>query len=225
MEQDRSPLGLTPRNSYEVRNEAEHFKDIPDPKLLKRCSASPLTTHFSTASTRRGSSRRASALSVRIVPSSLWITDFYLRAIEPLIAIVLGCMHRKNAQALKCDIEKDDNRTANKTKRRQQCTPKVLDMARPGDARSVMVSLASSGTTRGELRFVPRSASIASERAGKVTAPGCPGSKSPWNGCQRTTRGRYDVPDLTTRQGIFGNSTDCAARGSNHDRRSHCGSA
>src|SRR5215475_6744990 len=73
--------------------------------------------------------------------------------------VMLGCMHRKNAQALKCDIEKDDNRTANKTKRRQQCTPKVLDMARPGDARSVMVSLASSGTTRGELRFVPRSAS------------------------------------------------------------------
>jgi hypothetical protein len=32
--------------------------------------------------------------------------------------------------------------------------------------------LVSSGTTRGEPRFVPRSASIASELAGKVTAIG-----------------------------------------------------
>ena len=43
--------------------------------------------------------------------------------------------------------------------------------------------------------LVPRSASIASERAGQVTAIGCPGSKSPSTTRQRTARGLYDVPD------------------------------
>jgi hypothetical protein len=68
-----------------------------------------------------------------------------------------------------------------KTKRRQQCptAPKVLDLAKPRDAQSVMASLVSFGTTRGEPRFVPRGASIASEIAGQVTAIGCLGSKSP----------------------------------------------
>jgi hypothetical protein len=36
-----------------------------------------------------------------------------------------------------------------------------------------MASLVSSGTTRGEPPFVPRSASIASELAGQVTGIGC----------------------------------------------------
>ena len=34
--------------------------------------------------------------------------------------------------------------------------PKVLDLAEPRDAQFVMASLVSSGTTRGEPRFVPR---------------------------------------------------------------------
>src|SRR4030088_1310014 len=42
---------------------------------------------------------------------------------------------------------------------------------------------------------------------------------------QRTARGLYDVPDLTTRQGILKNSTDFAPRCPNHDRPSDCGSA
>ena len=48
--------------------------------------------------------------------------------------------------------------------------PIILDLAVPRDAHFVMASLVSSGTTRGEPRIVPRSASIASELAGKVTA-------------------------------------------------------
>jgi hypothetical protein len=61
-----------------------------------------------------------------------------------------------------------------KSKEKQQCpnAPKVLDPAEPRDAQSVMASLASSGTTRGEPHFVPGSASIASELAAKVTATG-----------------------------------------------------
>jgi hypothetical protein len=62
----------------------------------------------------------------------------------------------------------------------------------PRDAQFVMASLVSSGTTRGEPRFVPRSASIASELAGKVTAFGWAGSKSPSTSCPRTARGLYD---------------------------------
>jgi hypothetical protein len=86
--------------------------------------------------------------------------------------------------------------------------------------------LNSSGTTRGEPRFVPRSASIASDLAGQATGIGCPGSKSPWTKRQRTTRGLYDVSaDLTTWQGILKNSRDFASRCPNHDRPSDCGSA
>jgi hypothetical protein len=55
----------------------------------------------------------------------------------------------------------------------------ILDLAKPRDVQSVLANLVSSGTTRGEPRFVPRSASIASELAGQLTAIGCPGSKSP----------------------------------------------
>src|SRR5258708_4172471 len=113
------------------------------------------------------------------------------------------------------------------TKRRLQCptAPKVLDLAVPRDAQFVMASLVSSGTTRGEPSFVPRVASIASELAGKVTAIGWAGSKSASTSCKRTARGHYDAPDLTTRPGIFRNSTDLAARCQNHDRRSDCRSA
>jgi hypothetical protein len=70
----------------------------------------------------------------------------------------------------------DDN-----TKRRLKCliAPKVLDLAELRDAQFVMASLVSSGTTRGEPPFVPKNASIASELAARVTAIGCPGSKSP----------------------------------------------
>lgn len=50
-------------------------------------------------------------------------------------------------------------------------------LAEPGDAQFVMASLVSSGTTRGEPRFAPRSASIASELARRVIAIGWPGSK------------------------------------------------
>ena len=83
---------------------------------------------------------------------------------------------------MKCDREKrmiDDSDDT--TKRRLQCrtAPKVLDLAGPRDARFVKASLVSSGTTRGEPPFVPRSASIASELAGQVTAVGWAGSKSP----------------------------------------------
>jgi hypothetical protein len=100
--------------------------------------------------------------------------DVYLRSIEPLIVIVLGCMRWKGAQA-------DEVRHSDDTKRRLQCptAPKVLNLAEPRDARFVMASLVSSGTTRGEPPFVPRSALIASELAGQVTAIGCPGSKAP----------------------------------------------
>ena len=77
---------------------------------------------------------------------------------------------------MKCDGEKrmiDEQRDDN-GKRRLQCptAPKVLDLAEPRDAQFVMASLVSSGTTRGEPRFVPTSALIASELAGQVIAIG-----------------------------------------------------
>ena len=39
------------------------------------------------------------AINLRIVPCPLQMPDAYLRSIEPLIVIVLGCMRRKGAQA------------------------------------------------------------------------------------------------------------------------------
>src|SRR5215470_13946733 len=97
-----------------------------------------------------------------------------------------------------------------KTKRRKQCAiaPKVTGLTEPRDVPSVMASLVSSATTRGEHRSVPRSASIASELAAKVTASGWAGSKSPSTSCQRTARGLHDVSDLTTRRAIFKDSAD-----------------
>jgi hypothetical protein len=67
-------------------------------------------------------------------------------------------------------------------------------LAEPRDAQFVMASLVSSGTTRGEPRFAPRSASIASELARRVVAIGWPGSKSPSTSCRRTAQGLYDGP-------------------------------
>lgn len=112
-------------------------------------------------------------------------------------------------------------------KRGRQCptAPKVLGLAEASDAQLVMASLVSSGTTRGEPSFVPRSASMASEFAGKVTAIGWAGSRSPWTSCEITARGLHDDPDLTTRQCIFKDSTDFAPRCRNHDRPSDCRSA
>jgi hypothetical protein len=52
-------------------------------------------------------------------------------------------------------------------------------MAEARDARSVMAGLVSSGTTRGEPLYVPRSALLISEPAGQVTAIGWRGCKSP----------------------------------------------
>ena len=84
--------------------------------------------------------------------------DVDLRSIELLVTVLVVCMRPKFAQA----------------KRREQCLTawKVTGLTRPRDAQSVMASLVSSGTTRGEPRFAPGSASIASERAVKVTAIG-----------------------------------------------------
>lgn len=55
----------------------------------------------------------------------------------------------------------------------------MLRTVQPSVALSVMASLVSCDTTRGESPFVPRNASIALELAGQVTAIGYPGSKLP----------------------------------------------
>src|SRR5215471_12059609 len=101
----------------------------------------------------------------------------------------------------------------------------MFELTRSRDARSVTESLVSSGTTHGGPRFVPRSASIASELAAKVTAIGWAGSKSPSTICQRIARELYERPDVTTRQGICGDRMDFAAHCPNHDRPSDCESA
>jgi hypothetical protein len=88
----------------------------------------------------------------------------------------------------------------------------ALDPGTPYDAQSVTANLASSGTTRGELPFVPRTASIALELAAKVIVIGWVGFKSRSTSCQITDRGLYDFPDLTTRQGISANSLGVASR-------------
>src|SRR5262245_643016 len=118
--------------------------------------------------------------------------DVDLRSIERLVTIVLVCMHPNYAQA----------------KRREQCLTawKLTGLIGPRDAQSVMASLASSGIIRGEPRFAPGRASIASERAAKVTAIGWGGSKPLSTSRPRTARGRHDFSDLTTRQAISQNS-------------------
>jgi hypothetical protein len=89
--------------------------------------------------------------------------------------MVLGRSIGSAQMPMKCGGEKGCLTNSNgKTNRRQQCPTlvKVLELARPRDAQSVTASLASSGTIRGEPRFAPRSASIASELAVKTTAIG-----------------------------------------------------
>jgi hypothetical protein len=77
----------------------------------------------------------------------------------------------KNARTyLRCEGEgrkiDDDN-----TRRKRLCpiVPKIFDPAGPCVARFAMANLVSSGTIRGEPRFVQGSASIASELVGQAT--------------------------------------------------------
>src|SRR6516162_3996753 len=88
---------------------------------------------------------------------------------------------------------------------------------KPCDAQSVRASLVSSGIIRGERRFVPGSASIASRRAAKVTTIGWAGSKSLSTSRLGTARGRHDASDHTTREGILEDSADFASDCQNHD--------
>jgi hypothetical protein len=90
------------------------------------------------------------------------VPELNLRSIEPLVIILLVLVHPKCAQA----------------KRRKQCLTawNVLGLTRPGDAQSVRASLGSSGIIRGERRFAPGSASIASKLAAKVTTTTTGGS-------------------------------------------------
>ena len=60
------------------------------PKLPRPSSTLPL---------RELSALTASPTNLRMVPLPLYMPDDYLRSIEPLIAIVLGCMRWKSAQA------------------------------------------------------------------------------------------------------------------------------
>src|SRR6478609_7106730 len=108
---------------------------------------------------------------------------------------------RPRLHALEKRARNDDQRTSKISKEETTCptAPKALDLAKPRDAQSVMASLVSSGTIRGEPHFAPRSASIASELGAKVTATGWAGSKSPSTSCERTARGLYDDPNLATR--------------------------
>jgi hypothetical protein len=90
--------------------------------------------------------------------------DDYLRAIERLIAIVVGCLHWNSAQAHEsATVKKGQSASSDdKTDRRLQCatSPKVLALAEPRAAQFVMASLVASGTAGGAPRFVRRSASI-----------------------------------------------------------------
>src|SRR5215472_14905224 len=97
-------------------------------------------------------------------------------------------------------------------KGREQCLAarKFIGSDRPRDAQSVMASSVSSGIIRGEPRFAPGSASIASERAAKVTAIGWAGSESLSISRPKTARGCHDPSNLTTRQGIFEDDADFA---------------
>src|SRR5262249_38145078 len=133
----------------------------------------------------------------------LVLPDVDLRSIEFLVTVLLVCMRPKFAQA----------------KRREQCLTawKVTGLTEPHDAQSVMASLVSSGITHCERRFVPGSASIASERVTKVTAIGWAGSESPSTSLPRTARGRHDPSDLSTRQGISEDSADFAPHRQDHD--------
>ena len=76
--------------------------------------------------------------------------------------------------------------------------------------------MVSSGIIRGERRFAPASASIASRRAAKVTTIGWAGSKSLSTSRPRTARSRHDASYLPTR-GIFDDGADFASHRQDHD--------
>lgn len=86
------------------------------------------------------------------------VLELNLRSIEPLVTILLLLVHPKCARA----------------KRREQCRTafNVLGLTRLGDAQSVRASVVLSGIVRGERRFAPGSASIASKLAANVTTTG-----------------------------------------------------
>src|SRR5262249_26028280 len=120
---------------------------------------------------------------------------------------------------------KRSRRAAKTTKEETRCpiAPNVL--AKPRDAQSVMASLVSSDIIRGEPRFALASASIASEHAGRVTAIGWAGSRSPSTSRPKTARGCHDAPDLSTRRTVFEDGADFAPHRQNHDRPGDCRSA
>src|SRR5271166_3481236 len=107
---------------------------------------------------------------------------------------------------MKLRQRKEQRRTLSERRKQCQAASKVTNPADPRDAQSVMESLVSSGTTRGEPRFVPGNVSIASDPAAKVTGIGWAGCKSPCTSL-RTARGLHDGRDLTTRQAVSGNSS------------------
>ncbi len=90
----------------------------------------------------------------------------------------------------KCDGEREAsiNHYPRKAHRRQQCAtlPNIPGTAQPSVARSATESLASSGSTPGELPFVRRSALTASRHARKATADGYAHFTLPDNGCGKT---------------------------------------
>src|SRR3954454_18297079 len=139
--------------------------------------------------------------------------------------MVLGCMCSNAHEFMKCDEEKRGSRNnCTKTRRRLRCpiAPKLLSLAEPRDVQFVTARLVSSGTIRGEPGYVPRNASIASELAGKVSAIGQAGSRSPSNS-QRNGRAHHDAPELATRHCGFGTRADFAPSGSSRDCLSDCG--
>jgi hypothetical protein len=81
----------------------------------------------------------------------------------------------------------------------------------------VRASSVSSGIIRGERRFAPARASIASRRAAKVTTIGWAGSKSLSTSRPEAARARHDASDLTTRRGIFEDGAGFASHGQNHE--------
>ena len=92
----------------------------------------------------------------------------------------------------KCDGEREtsNNHYPRTAHRRQKCAtgPNIFGTAQPSAARSVTESLASSGTTPGELRSVQRSALTASRPVGTTTADGCVDFKPPDNACASIMR-------------------------------------
>jgi hypothetical protein len=76
-----------------------------------------------------------------------------------------------------------------RAERRQQCSTSldIISMTTPGVAPFATDGLASSATTHGGLPSVPKSASIASGHAGRVTAIGCADFAPPDYGLRETT--------------------------------------